>query len=137
MDTKKTENVVDSELETLEENEEVIIEKPKPKRQGKNTGENWVMTPARAEALKRAQLKLKERNDKKKEEKMIQEEEERKIIEAKVIAKAIALKKRQLKKEEAIDNIPVEVPRRPVRPQTAVKPAPPPVETYVPKYKFY
>jgi hypothetical protein len=130
MDSKKTENIENKDLETLDEatEDEVIIEKPKTKRQGKNTGENWVMTPKRAEALKKAQIKLKEKNDKRKEEKMIKEEEERKILEQKVIAKAIALKKRQLKKEQVIDDIPVEVPLRP-------KPKPT-VETYVPKYRF-
>lgn len=132
MDSKLSEKVVNKELDILEEDDledEVVLEKPKTKRQGKNTGENWVLTPKRAEALKKAQIKLKEKNDIKKQEKMIKEEEERKIIEQKVIAKAIALKKRQLKKEEAIDNIPVEVPLR-ARPKPLEK------EVYTPKYRF-
>jgi hypothetical protein len=136
MDSNKNEKIVEKELDILEEDnleDEVVIEKPKPKRKnkpgGKNSGENWVMTPKRAEALKKAQIKLKERNEALKEAKMIQQEEERQIIEQKVIAKAIALKKRQLKKEQAIDSIPVDVPM-PIRPKK------PTVETYVPKYRF-
>ena len=115
--------VKDPELETLETpepEEEVELE-----RKPRNKGKNWVMTPARAESLKKAQAKLKEKNDLKRQEQLIAEEESRKVIEQKVIAKAIALKKRQLKKEEAIDSIPV----GPLRPRREV-------EAYVPKYRF-
>jgi colicin import membrane protein len=102
--------------------------KNKNKPDSKNTGANWVMTPARAEALKKAQARLKERNEYLAEQKALQKEEERKIIEEKVIKKAIALKKRQLKKEALIDEIPVDVPLRP---------KPRPLEPFVPKYKYY
>jgi len=158
MSSKKTKEVKDEDLEILEEE---VIQKPKrtprkkpepkpepepepehepepepekpqfkPRKEHKKT--EWVMTPARAEALKKAQIKLKERNDALREAKAQKEEEERKVIEEKVIKKAIALKKRQLKKEEVIDNIPVEVPLRP-----KPKSLPTPIETYAPKYKFY
>lgn len=101
----------------------------KPRKEHKKS--EWILTPARADALKKAQAKLKERNAALREAKEAKAEEERKIIEEKVIKKAIALKRRQLKKEAAIDNIPVEVPLRP-KPK-----APTPIETYVPKYTFY
>jgi hypothetical protein len=133
MESKLSNAIKDKELDTLEAllpeelDDEVELEKPKPKRQGKNTGANWVLTPARAEALKKAQATLKKKNDLKRQEQDIKAEEERKVLEAKVIQKAIALKKRQLKKEQVIDSIPVEP--GPLRRPKAV-------ETHVPKYRF-
>ena len=167
MSSKKTKEVKDKELELLEEVDEVVIQKPKTKKKATSVPEpivvketpkpeehghngpgpepepafkprkehkkvEWVMTPARAEALKKAQEKLKQRNQALREAKEAKAEEERKIIEEKVIKKAIAIKKRQLKKEQVIDEIPVEVPVRP-----KPKSIPTPIETYVPKYKFY
>ena len=104
--------------------EEEIIEKPKPKRQGKNTGENFVMTPARKLALERANARRKELAEARKEEKMAKDEEDRKVLESKVVAKAIAIKKRQLKKESVIDSIP----------ETPLRKTPVVVQ---PKYKYY
>jgi len=99
-------------MDSLEEVEhDEPIEKPKPKRQGKNTGENFVMTPARKDALERANAKRKELAEARKNERLAKEEDDRKILESKVIAKAIAIKKRQLKKEAVIDSIP-EIPLR-------------------------
>jgi hypothetical protein len=153
MSSKKTKEVNDEELEILEDE---VIQKPKrtprqkvkpepeyepeyepepekplfkPRKEHKKV--EWVMTPARAEALKKAQARLKERNDAIREAKEAKAEEERKIIEEKVIKKAIALKKRQLKKEAVIDDIPVDVPLRPKPKPIVVEPK------YEPKYKFY
>lgn len=167
MNSKKTKEVKDKELELLEEVDEVVIQKPKTKKKATSVPEpivvketpepeehghngpgpepekpafkprkehkkvEWVMTPARAEALKKAQEKLKQRNQALREAKEAKAEEERKIIEEKVIKKAIAIKKRQLKKEQVIDEIPVEVPLRPKPKPIVVEPK------YEPKYKFY
>lgn len=103
---------------------DVITPTFKKRKEHKKT--EWVLTPARAENIKKAQARLRERNAHLAEEKAKKDEEERKILEAKVIKKAIALKKKQLKKEAVIDDIPEDVPLRP-RPKAM---------EYVPKYKY-
>lgn len=127
MSSKPLKEETDEDLNILEDE---VIEKPKPEKKTKPKKE-WIMTPARAENLKKAQVKLRERQAKLKEEKEAREAEERKIIEEKVIKKAIAIKKRQLKKEAVIDEIPVDIPLRPKPKPIIVEPK------YEPKYKFY
>lgn len=111
----------DSELEAL-------VEDDSPQIKSKNycRGDRWVMTEKRTEALKRAQAKKAENAEMRRQERLVKEEEDRKILEAKVIKKAIALKKRQLVKEKVIEDISEEP--RVLRPKSKVAES---------KYKYY
>jgi hypothetical protein len=64
-----------------------------------------VLTEKQLEALKKGQQKRNENRDKNREEKLKKEEEERKIAEEKLIKKAIAIKKKQIKKQAILDEI--------------------------------
>ena len=57
------------------------------------------------EAFKKIVEKRKENLRLRKEEKLIEEEEKKKILEMKLIHKAISIKKKQLKKERILDEI--------------------------------
>ena len=83
----------ESEEEPEPEPEPIVDNKVKPKndapfktrKEHKKT--EWVLTPARAENIKKAQARLRERNAYLAEEKAKKDEEERKVMEAKVIKK--------------------------------------------------
>lgn len=83
--------------EPLEEDTDVEIEvKPKIKKP---------KTEKQMEAFKKIVEKRKENLRLRKEEKLIEEEEKKKILEMKLIHKAISVKKKQLKKERILDEI--------------------------------
>jgi hypothetical protein len=77
-----------------ESDEEKPITRPKKK-----------LTDKQLEALKKGQEKRNENRERNRLIKEQQEEEERKVIEAKLVKKAIAIKKKQIKKQAVIDEI--------------------------------
>ena len=87
-DVKKDETIND------EEEERVMVEKPKKK-----------LTEKQLEALRKGQEKRNDNRLKNKLEKETKEAEERKILEEKLVKKAIAVKKKQIKKQSVLDEI--------------------------------
>ena len=72
----------------------VSVEKPKPPR-----------TPKQIEAFKKVRDKKMENAKKRQDEKKTQDEADRKELEAKIIKKAVALKKKQIKKQVVLEEI--------------------------------
>ena len=70
------------------------IEKPKPPR-----------TPKQIEAFKQVRDKKMENAKKRQDEKKTQDEADKKELEAKIIKKAVALKKKQIKKQVVLEEI--------------------------------
>ena len=96
-----------AELEEIEEPESPTVEKPKRERSEKQK-----------EAFKRATEIRREKAKARKESRDLAEDENKKQTEQKLIAKAIALKKKQIKRVQMLDDFSEEdePPRRPVKP---------------------
>lgn len=86
------------------------------------------------EVFARAQAKNKEKADARKQQKMIEDEEKQRVLQEKIVQKAIAIKKSQIKKEkviESVPDVPVLLPKqKAVAEQKPVVPA-------GPVYRFY
>ena len=93
--TKTEEPVVENEsINDKDNDEEKVVEKPKKK-----------LTEKQLEALKKGQDKRNENRVKNKLAREKKEEEDRKILEDKLVQKAIAIKKKQIKKQAVLDEI--------------------------------
>jgi hypothetical protein len=103
----------------------------KPKKQ---------LTEKQLEALKKGQQTRDENARRRKEEAMRIAEEEKKKLEAKIVRKAISIKKKEIKKQSALDEIsdddgtPIQKSREPTVP---LRPLPLPVEKPKPKINFF
>ena len=85
----KKESVADDEL-----SDEETVEKPKPKR-----------TQKQIDAFQKVRDKKMENAKMRQEEKKLKDEEDRKELEAKIIKKAVAIKKKQIKKQTVLEEI--------------------------------
>ena len=85
----KKESVADDEL-----SDEETVEKPKPKR-----------TQKQIEAFQKVRDKKMQNAKLRQEEKKLKDEEDRKELEAKIIKKAVAIKKKQIKKQTVLEEI--------------------------------
>ena len=85
----KKESVADDEL-----SDEETVEKPKPKR-----------TQKQIDAFQKVRDKKMQHAKLRQEEKKLKDEEDRKELEAKIIKKAVAIKKKQIKKQTVLEEI--------------------------------
>ena len=85
----KKESVADDEL-----SDEETVQKPKPKR-----------TQKQIDAFQKVRDKKMENAKMRQEEKKLKDEEDRKELEAKIIKKAVAIKKKQIKKQTVLEEI--------------------------------
>ena len=96
------------ELQDLEKLEtEQVEEKINPEDQSNEPiqAQKKPRTKKQQEAFEKARLKMLENTNKRLMEKKQKEEDEKKQMEEKVVKKAIAIKKKQLKKEQIIDEL--------------------------------
>ena len=119
----KKESVADDEL-----SDEETVEKPKPKR-----------TQKQIDAFQKVRDKKMENAKMRQEEKKLKDEEDRKELEAKIIKKAVAIKKKQIKKQTVLEEIsdddtPIEVIKEMKKNIKEIKPEKP--EKPKPKFNF-
>ena len=138
--------LLDLENEKVEEVEEVM--QPKVNEEAVKTDSveavktKKARTPKQLEAFERAKAIRDANAKKRKEEAEMKAEQERKIIEDKLVKKAIALKKKQIKKQEILDSIsdddtPLEVIKKSIESgKPKVSPETPSLPT-MPIIKFY
>ena len=107
-----------------DDDEEDTVEKPKPPR-----------TQKQIEAFQKVRDKKMENAKKRQDEKKLKDEEDRKELEAKIIKKAVAIKKKQIKKQVILEEIsddetPIEVIKQ------LKKSIPKPIDKPKPKFIF-
>ena len=110
--------------EKCSDDEEDTVEKPKPPR-----------TQKQIEAFQKVRDKKMENAKKRQDEKKLKDEEDRKELEAKIIKKAVAIKKKQIKKQVILEEIsddetPIEVIKQ------LKKSIPKPIDKPKPKFIF-
>ena len=88
------ETPINEETESLQA--EKIDAPPKKKR---------IATEKQLEGMKKGREILQQKHKEKKEKKLLEEEENKKLLESKIINKAISIKKKQIKKQIALDEI--------------------------------
>lgn len=121
-----------------------INEVPDEKTETKNdciTKPKKQLTQKQLDALKKGQQTRDENARKRKEEAMRIAEEERKKLEAKIVRKAISIKKKEIKKQSALDEIsddetPIQKIKEAVKPQ-AQPSLPKPDVKPIPKINFF
>ena len=131
----KTEKVdiLRKELEQLEDEEEAIDdETPEKVKKPRKPMMKYPRTEAQVKAWEKARHILNENAMKRKQQADEEAESRRKELEEKIVKKAIAVKKKQIKQEKVLEVSDEEHEPVPIRP----KPKPKPVETK-PKYTFY
>lgn len=88
--------ITENKNDTIDGKEEIEQSITKPKRK---------LTEKQLEALKKGQQIRDENRDKMRAQKKIREDEEKRILEEKLVKKAIAVKKKQIKKQALLDEI--------------------------------
>ena len=119
----KKESVADDEL-----SDEETVQKPKPKR-----------TQKQIDAFQKVRDKKMENAKLRQQEKKLKDEEDKKELEAKIIKKAVAIKKKQIKKQTVLEEIsdddtPIEVIKEMKKNIKEIKPEKP--EKPKPKFNF-
>ena len=87
-------NTINEETESLQAEKVEVL--PKKKR---------VATEKQLEGMKKGREKLQQKHKENKEKKILEEEEKKKELESKIVNKAISIKKKQIKKQIALDEI--------------------------------